>query len=766
MKTVKYLIAGIIVLFVYSCNKENAVEPVLSELKIEKVQIIEGGAIVTWYFPIGQGIIGAKIVYEPASEVITRTVLKEEGMSLELTGFTERKEYEFTAYAVYPHDKLSPKGVSAKFRPQFTLPTVSNVQSEPIMGGAIIRFTPPSHSDFKGVKALYTLTAGGEAIEKILPKGTASVTLEGFTDADEHSVVLTAIYTGETAGQDDYSRGVEEKFRPLSYISNIVVENGAGKVKISYTLDPVIAEIKAIYRLTDDGVDQEIVLPKTENSILLDGFVDDKQRIVRLIAELGGKVVADIKVTIKPLPHISNIVVENVSLGAFISYTLSSDVKLIGIKVVYTPTDGGTEMVIDVPKSEKKVELRGFADTKDREVVIYVVYEDRTSPPFKVAVKPKPPVLDPVKAASATGIVGGVDISWTLPTADGVSGVKIVYSYGNGGRLIEKFVSIPATSTQIDGFYKANAQKALVYAAYDLFGSRYYTEEPVEVAFTTIARPDANAIVELPNVVNNEFFWKLFDAGSNNPADAESRKRFEYRGEIHTPSNRQGKKFESTRYWHAATTNNDNEIWMPGGDAANDMTLTTFTTGSAGDATKDPTPYPLYVSFDLGRKAVYSKMAYVIRTRGNSAFSASSPVEFVIWGCNNPKLIENVGDGSREANLKYWTGWAAVGGTDAWKNDWTKLATCQYANEGAIPLTGNDLLRYQGKLPPFFADSQLPNGTNVGQFGLGYDFTFNQGVTEAFRYIRWEIIRLSNEVNPGQRGMQLKGIKYWGTFAD
>jgi hypothetical protein len=150
----------------------------------------------------------------------------------------------------------------------------------------------------------------------------------------------------------------------------------------------------------------------------------------------------------------------------------------------------------------------------------------------------------------------------------------------------------------------------------------------------------------------------------------------------------------------------------------------------------------------MGRKAVYSRFNIKPRLRDPN-YSAILPCDFEIWGTNNPKLTAEVGNGSREANMAYWTSWEAANGTDAWRNDgWTKIATCK-------------LILSSGE-SKYVAGMALSE-TDIANYRTnGYDFDINEGVTEGFRYLRWVI----NDTNTSQKELHICEITFWGSYMD
>src|SRR3546814_7102757 len=78
----------------------------------------------------------------------------------------------------------------------------------------------------------------------------------------------------------------------------------------------------------------------------------------------------------------------------------------------------------------------------------------------------------------------------------------------------------------------------------------------------------------------------------------------------------------------------------------------------------------------MGKQAAYSRLRIWMRNRA-PLFSGPIMTRFEIWGTNSPKPLDEIGDGSKEANLRYWTGWPEVGGTNEWQNDWVKLTEAE-----------------------------------------------------------------------------------------
>jgi hypothetical protein len=121
---------------------------------------------------------------------------------------------------------------------------------------------------------------------------------------------------------------------------------------------------------------------------------------------------------------------------------------------------------------------------------------------------------------------------------------------------------------------------------------------------------------------------------------------------------------------------------------------------------------------------------------------------FELWGTNEPKALNTIGDGSQADNLKYWTTWPEVGGTDEWKNDWVKLADCviQFPS-GANPYITNPVLTQE----------------DLDFIAAGFEFDIDPVHTsEPFRYLRFAI----RSMNHTGTQIQITELKFWGAYAD
>jgi hypothetical protein len=431
---------------------------------------------------------------------------------------------------------------------------------------------------------------------------------------------------------------------------------------------------------------------------------------------------SDPKDNIAPGP-VSNVQIKNTNGGAIITYTLPSDNDLLGAKVTYSYSAESELMEKYASRGADTIELEGFGDTGAREITIYAI--DRSgnlSEGITQTIQPLTPTVDLMRESlEVTAVFGGVGLSWE----------------NSGGKDMGVSLYVPDTVisgewTLFDTYFSNGKNGKVVFRPFDAVEQNFRVE--MFDRWNNYSQPYETSLVPLEEqklpgrVSSTEFIWNLYDDDY-----------WQWRGEIHTDE-RSGRVFtlihDGVRAWGG------DDWWMPGNNGVDPIEWYVPGAGTS------PIPFPLYFTIDMGRKAVYSRFNINSRNRW-PYYSSALPIDFEIWGTNNPKQVHEVGDGSREANMAYWTSWEVANGTDAWRNDgWTKIATCKLI-----------LSSGESKYVPDMALSE----TDIANYtSIGYDFDVNEGVTEGFRYLRWVI----NDTNTGQKFLSISELEFWGSYTD
>lgn len=432
----------------------------------------------------------------------------------------------------------------------------------------------------------------------------------------------------------------------------------------------------------------------------------------------------DDKDDIAPGP-VTNVQVENLNGGARISYTLPSDDDLLGAKVVYSLTEGGEVLEKYASIGNNYIELEGFGNQIKSDITVHAV--DKSGNVSSGVTKTIEPLAPPIslmrETLEAKPAFGGISLTWDNEFEKDM-GVSL-FVYDSETEELKLF----------DTYFSKSKNGKAVFRPFDPEKQQFHIEmfdrwnnyaEPMEASVTPMAEQ------KLPGREGSTHIWKLFD--DNN---------WLYRGDIHndpSSSTYSGRKFELVHDGRGQS-NSNNTYWQPGDDG---VAIEKYIPGTGSQLI----PFPLYFTVDMGRKAIYSRFNIKPRLRSPN-FSAPMPSDFEIWGTNNPKLTTEVGDGSREANMAYWTSWEQANGTDAWKNDgWTKIGTCK------LTLSSGESKYYEGMT---LSEEDVQN-YRVN----GFDFDMDDSITEGYQYLRWVI----KDTNTGQRSLMICEITFWGSYTE
>jgi hypothetical protein len=456
-----------------------------------------------------------------------------------------------------------------------------------------------------------------------------------------------------------------------------------------------------------------------------------KKRFFLFMVVIGGMMFScssptdwsDPKDDIAPGP-VSNVQIENINGGAIITYTLPGDNDVLGAKVTYSYSTESELM--ERYASDNSIELEGFGDTGTHEITIYAIDKSgNLSQGVTQTIQPLTPPIDLMRESiEATPAFGGFSLSWEN------KGGKDM-----GLSLYVPDTVIPGEWLLFDTYYSNVRNDKVTFRPFDAVEQNFRIEmfdrwnnysQPYETSLVPLAER------QLPGRVSEtEFIWNLYDDDN-----------WLLRGEIHNNVNISGMVNKSFQRVHDGINGRGgDDYWCPGNDGD---PIEWYVPGAGSSLI----PFPLYFTIDMGRKALYSRFNIKSRLR-NPNYSAALPCDFEIWGTNNPKLTTEVGDGSREANMAYWTSWEAANGTDAWKNDgWTKIATCKLVvSSGESKYVANMAL----------SETDIANYTTNG-----FDFDTDEDISEGFRYLRWVI----KDTNTGQKCLQLTEITFWGSYTD
>lgn len=393
-----------------------------------------------------------------------------------------------------------------------------------------------------------------------------------------------------------------------------------------------------------------------------------------------------------PPGTISNPNVENLHGGARITYTLPSDVDLLGVKAVYSFFEDGDSLESFSSAYRDTIELDGFPDTSKRTVKLISIDKSKNeSEPVEVEIQPLTPPVELIKQSfSVKETFGGLFTTWenntktdigiSLYAADSTGILNFDYSY---------YTNAEAGSYSFRGFDDEERKFRLEIS--DKWGN--------QATVDTILQPLFEEFIDARDEAGRAL-WRRYgkEDGSN-----------QWRGD-RMGNFRAWLNFEEV---FDGDLNGESGIWvtpLPGN------VLIDYT-GKAEDAGAHM--LPIYFTVDLGRSCKLSRHKHY--HRANYVFAGNCIREYEIWATNEtPKQPDDFTDIME--SLAYWTEWPEVGGTDSWKNDWVKIADCVFAG----PVSGSTV-----SSGITAEDRQVANAEGF-EFAIDPEYS-----TTPFRYLRF-----------------------------
>jgi hypothetical protein len=406
--------------------------------------------------------------------------------------------------------------------------------------------------------------------------------------------------------------------------------------------------------------------------------------------------------------------VKNVNGGAIIRYTLPNDNDLMGVKAVYLFDEDDIQREAYASAFRDSIVLDGYADTNEHVVELYTVDKSgNMSSPVPVTVQPETPPIELIRRSlKVSPTFGGLYAAWENPLGKSMD-IALYTIDSVGDRVLhERYYS-----GAVNGSYS--------------FRDLEIREQPFHIELRdrwnhyalplyTVMKPLFETQIVGRDEQNRDI-WSLY--GLNDGTNT-------YRGD--------GNKFLNTTPFSALF---DGVLYSGQWWSTEVCMLQNYISGGGTSYL-----YPVYFTIDMGKQSVYSRLAYYARNR-SPEYSAWCWYEFEVWGTNNPKPVTEIGDGSILDNLKYWTSWEAIEGTDAWKSDWIKLADCVIQFPSGTP---NNV-------------SSVTSAEDVAFVRNGFHFDVDPDKTNVpCRYIRFVVRKTNN----GANYLQATELMFWGAYVE
>jgi hypothetical protein len=417
-----------------------------------------------------------------------------------------------------------------------------------------------------------------------------------------------------------------------------------------------------------------------------------------------------------PPGSISNPIVKNFPGSARIIYTLPSDDDLLGVKAVYSFTDDGEINEVFSSAFRDTIELYGFPDTSERTVKLICIDKSKNeSEPVEVIVNPLPPPVELIRESMIVKeTFGGVYVSWENIYEENI-GISL-YAADSTGTMVYNY-----------SYYTNKIKGEYAFRGFDDKERKFKIEihdnwDRYSMPLDTVLKPLYEAKIEPRDDDGNLLFIQY---GADDGTDT-WRGCVPYAEQVHGQA------------WHLAFDGDPGTFFST--RVGNMLSLYT---GNSED-TKEVEP--IYWILDLSRKCKISrhKMWFWPHFK---PFGGVLPKYYELWATNDiPKGPDDFND--KMESLAYWTAWSEVGGTDAWKNDWTKIADIACLPPSGV--TEASLVTEE--------DRQWAKNN-------GFDIEIEQDLaTQEFRYIRFVV----TEIWEYGYGIftQVGDCDFWGNCCD
>nr|XP_040016906.1 LOW QUALITY PROTEIN: collagen alpha-1(XII) chain [Gasterosteus aculeatus aculeatus] len=296
----------------------------------------------------------------------------------------------------------------------------------------------PAEGRVKEYRVVYVPAAGGAESMETVSAGTSSTILRGLQPDTLYSVSLVPVY----AIGDGKRMSENGKTRPLAGVKNLRVSDPT-MTSLAVTWDPADGAVrlyKVFFKPAAGGREEMEQVPVGTTSIILRNLMPDTPYTVSVLPVYPareGKRQSENGKTL-PLSGVGDMKVSDPTITTLTVTWNPADGNVQGYKVVYTPTDGGLEIVEQVSESTTRTVLDKLLPDTRYTVTVVPVYAEGDGPSLTDVGKTKPlgfarnlQVTDPttstlnVRWEPAEGKVREYIVSW-VPAAGGEQDVDQV----------------------------------------------------------------------------------------------------------------------------------------------------------------------------------------------------------------------------------------------------------------------------------------------------------------------------------------------------
>ncbi|XP_029965870.1 collagen alpha-1(XII) chain isoform X2 [Salarias fasciatus] len=303
----------------------------------------------------------------------------------------------------------------------------------------------PAEGRVKEYKVVYAPAAGGpESMETVSP-GTTATVLRGLQPDTLYTVSLVPVY----AEGDGKVMSENGKTRPLGGVKNLrVTDPTMTSLTVNWEpADGAVRLYKVFYVPKAGGQEQMEQVPAGTTTIILRNLMPDTPYTVSVLpvypAREGKRQSEDGKTL--PLSGVGDMRVTNPTITTLTVNWNAADGNVQGYKVIYSPVDGGLEIVEEVSESTTSIVLQKLLPDTRYKVMVVPVYAEGDGPSLSDVGKTRP--LGSVRNLQVTDpTTSTLNVRWEPPEGN-VREYIVIWAPTAGGDPDNDQVSGTTTST-------------------------------------------------------------------------------------------------------------------------------------------------------------------------------------------------------------------------------------------------------------------------------------------------------------------------------
>ncbi|XP_051954309.1 collagen alpha-1(XII) chain isoform X2 [Xyrauchen texanus] len=403
-----------------------------------------------------------KVTYQPVAGGIPLSVqVVGKKNSVSLQKLTPNTPYSITVAAIYRTGESKDISGQGKTKP---LGGVRNLQVlNPTMTTLNVRWEP-AEGKVKEYKVIYVPAAGGAEIMEQVSGTTTTTVLRGLQPDTVYTVTLIPVYA-EGDGQRMSENG---KTRALGGVKNLrVTDPTMTSLNVKWEpADGAVRQYKIFFVPAAGGTEAMEQIPGTQTTIVLRNLQPDTPYTVSVVPvypATEGRRQSENGKTL-PLGGVRNLRLTDPTFTSLTANWEAADGNVQGYKVLYVPTNGGTELTEQVSESTTTLVLKKLLPDTMYTVTVMPVFAEGDGPQLSEKEKTKP--LGGVRNLQVTDpTISTLNVRWE-PAEGTVREYIVIYVPAGGQDQEVDQVSGTTTSTILKNLEPDTAYTVTVVPVY------------------------------------------------------------------------------------------------------------------------------------------------------------------------------------------------------------------------------------------------------------------------------------------------------------